>query len=84
MDIMDRKVESNVNNFRMELWTAKLKIIVIDFRDCFIKFLRIKDEGEVVSQNEIDCYQALYIYAKDFVESYEEWQKEKNIGDIKK
>lgn len=63
MDIMDSKIKNNVN----------------DFRDCFRKFLRIKDEGEVASQNMIDCYQALYIYARDFVESYEEWQKEKTL-----
>lgn len=68
----------------MDIMDSKIENIVIDFRDCYRKLLRIKDEGEVVSQNETDSYRALYIYARDFVESYEEWQKEINSGDIKK
>jgi hypothetical protein len=68
----------------MDTMDSKIETTVINFKDCFRKFLRIKDEGEVVSSKEIDRYRALYIYAKDFVESYEEWQKEINIGDMKK
>ena len=45
---------------------------VANFRDCLRKLERIVNEGEAVTQRELDCARAMYIYARDFVEIYEE------------
>ena len=51
---------------------------VANFRDCLRNLERIVNEGEAVTQREWDCARAMYIYARDFVETYEE-QREINI-----
>lgn len=45
---------------------------VANFRDCLRNLERIVNEGEAVTQREWDCARAMYIYARDFVETYEE------------
>jgi hypothetical protein len=45
---------------------------VANFRDCLRNLERIVNEGEAVTQREWDCARAMYIYARDFVEIYEE------------
>lgn len=48
---------------------------VANFRDCYRALERIVNEGEAVTQREWDCARAMYIYARDFVETYEEQGK---------
>ena len=55
---------------------------VANFRDCYRALERIVNEGEAVTQREWDCARAMYIYARDFVETYEE-QGEINIVNTK-
>ena len=45
---------------------------VTEFRNCLRNLERIVNEGEAVTQREWDCARGLYIYARDFVEIYEE------------
>lgn len=45
---------------------------VANFRDCYRALERIVNEGEAVTQREWDCARAMYIYARDFVKTYEE------------
>lgn len=47
----------------------------INFRDCLKALERITNEGEPVSKREWQCAHAMYIYAREFVEIYQEWEK---------
>lgn len=66
-------IMANTNNNSFES-------IVTDFRNCYRKLERITNENEPVSKREWECARALYIYARDFVETYEEAIENDNIN----
>ena len=54
---------------------CKFENTTINFRDCLKTLERITNEGEPVSKREWQCANAKYIYAREFVEIYKEWEK---------
>jgi hypothetical protein len=71
----------NTNNNTLENTNNNtFENIVIDFRNCYRKLERITNENEPVSKREWECARALYIYARDFVKTYEEAIENDNIN----
>lgn len=54
---------------------CKFENTTINFRDCLKTLERITNEREPVSKREWQCANAMYIYAREFVEIYQEWEK---------
>ena len=67
-----RNIKTMANN--------RLESSVLNFRDCYRALERIVNEGETVTQREWDCVRAMYIYARDFVETYEDAIENDNIN----
>ena len=54
---------------------CKFENTTINLRDCLKTLERITNEGEPVSKREWQCANAMYIYAREFVAIYQEWEK---------